>query len=201
MKRVVLIAALLAALAVAAPALGSGGNYVVDGGTAAEQAQVHAALDASSFPWGVVQQQIAIHVHRGIDSFALKGAFWVDADLLDAGSFSWGTVQHEYAHEVDYFLLSDAARTTLLASLGGTSWWQSPTGVTAHGELASERLASTLCWAYWPSPANALRPAGAHDESAAMAPAAFKTLLAGVLGHPELAPAARTIAAVSPARA
>ncbi len=124
---------------------------------------------------------------RGIDSFSLKGAFWIDADLLDAGSFSWGTVQHEYAHQVDFFLLDDPTRSALVATLGGASWWQALPG-TPWAELTSERFASTLSWAYWPSAANSAKPTSVRDASAAMAPAAFRATLASVLGRPDLAP-------------
>ena len=187
MRRLILIGAMLAALTVSPTAFAGGGNYVVVGGTSAEQAQVRAALNASSFPWSVVPDQITIHVKRGIDSFSLKGAFWIDADLLDAGSFSWGTVQHEYAHQVDFFLLDDPTRSTLVATLGGASWWQALPG-TPWAELTSERFASTLSWAYWPSAANSAKPTSVRDASAAMAPAAFRATLASVLGRPDLAP-------------
>ena len=187
MRRLILIGAMLAALTVSPTAFAGGGNYVVVGGTSAEQAQVRAALNASSFPWSVVPDQITIHVKRGIDSFSLKGAFWIDADLLDAGSFSWGTVQHEYAHQVDFFLLDDPTRSALVATLGGASWWQALPG-TPWAELTSERFASTLSWAYWPSAANSAKPTSVRDASAAMAPAAFRATLASVLGRPDLAP-------------
>ena len=187
MRRLILIGAMLAALTVSPAAFAGGGNYVVVGGSSAEQAQVRAALNASAFPWSIVPAQITIHVKRGIDSFSLKGAFWIDADLLDAGSFSWGTVQHEYAHQVAFFLLDDPTRSALVATLGGASWWQALPG-TPWAELTSERFASTLSWAYWQSAANSAKPTGLHDASAAMAPFAFKATLASVLGRPDLAP-------------
>ena len=190
-------AVVVASLALAAPALAGGGNYVVDGGTQAERAQVAAALDASAFPWSLVPQQIAIHVARGVDSFSLKGAIWLDSDLLDSGRFSWGTIQHEYAHQVDFFLLDDAERTALQPQLGGSSWWQTSAGLQ-HGNLGSERFASTLAWSYWQSSDNAMRPAGPHDESAALAPPLFRAQLAATLGQPELAAGpARVLAAVA----
>ena len=106
---------------------------------------------------------------------------------LNASSFNWSVVQHEYAHQVDFFLLNDTRRA-MLAGLGGKAWWATgatasgaPNGTLAHADLTSERFASTLAWAYWPSPSNSMRPTSTSDESAAMAPAAFRSLLARVL--------------------
>src|SRR5437763_1381636 len=98
---------MLAALATAVLALvlapgraeASGGTYAIDGGTPAEQSQVRQALNASSFPWGVVTAQIKVHIRRGANPAATAGEFWFDSDLLDAGELSWGVVQHEYAHQ------------------------------------------------------------------------------------------------------
>ncbi len=192
------LVAVATSLVLAAPALAGGGNYVVDGGTPVERAQVTAALDASSFPWSVVPQQISIHVARGIDSFGLKGAIWLDADLLDSGAFAWGTIQHEYAHQLDFFMLDDMQRAALQSRLGGSSWWQTSAELQ-HGDLASERFASTLAWAYWPSAQNSMRPAGQNDESAALPPAEFRAQLAAALGRPELAAApTRSLASVKP---
>ena len=178
-----------ATLAFAHDARAGGGHYVFDGGTAAEQAQVHGALDASSFDWSVVPVTVTVHIARGIGSSAAPGQIWLDADLLDAGTFAWGVVQHEYAHQVDFFLLSSAARAQLLTALGGAAWWQpsaaanAPDGTLQHASLASERFASTLAWSYWQSPSNALKPHGRGDESGAMAPAKFRRLLAGLLAQ------------------
>jgi hypothetical protein len=177
-----------AALAIAPAALAGGGNYVFEGGNAAQQKTVVSALSASSFPWDVVPGPIVVHIERGTASRALPGHVWLDADLLDSGRFSWGVVQHEYAHQVD-FLLLDADKRGRLAGLGGTAWWAAgaaaaaPNGAPAHAELTSERFASTLAWSYWPSSRNSMRPTSSNDESAAMAPAPFRALLGRVLSQ------------------
>jgi len=165
-------------------ALAAGGSYVFDGGTARQQGQVKAALDASSFDWNLVPATIAIHISRGHTSEAVKGEIWLDADLLNAGTFAWGVVQHEYAHQVDFFLLDDAKRAALAPQLGGQSWWQGAGAPLAHGQLTCERFASTLAWAYWPSARNSMKPQSRNDESSAMAPAAFRALIAQVLAAP-----------------
>jgi hypothetical protein len=132
---------------------------------------------------------VTVHIARGLGSSAAPGQIWLDADLLDSGTYAWGVVQHEYAHQVDFFLLSTSARTQLLTSLGGASWWQpsaaarAPDGTLQHASLASERFASTLAWAYWQSPANTLKPHDRSDESGAMAPAKFRQLLATLLSR------------------
>ncbi len=169
------------ALTLAGTATAAGGRYTFDGGTAPQQAQVRAALDASLFDWDRVPAQITIHIAPGLTSCGVPGEIFLDADLLDAGRFSWGVVQHEYAHQVDFFVLDDAMRERLGATLGGSSWWQTPAGLP-HGELTSERFASTLAWAYWPSPANSMRPASPREEAAAATPAAFRSLLGRLLG-------------------
>lgn len=188
------LAAALGALALAGSAHAAGGNYVFDGGTAAEQGQVRAALNASAFDWSLVPAQITIHIDRGASSEAMPGQIWLDADLLDSGKFSWGVTQHEYGHQVDFFLLDPAKRALLLSALGGKDWCYGVLGL-AHGDYGCERFASTLAWAYWPSRDNSMAPQSARDESAAMAPAKFRTLLAQLLAAPELA-SPRFVAAV-----
>jgi hypothetical protein len=47
--------------------------------------------------------------------------------------------------------------------------------------------------AYWQSPANSLKPATAKDESAAMAPGAFRQLLQRLLGIRNPAPPVITV--------
>ena len=164
--------------------------YWVDGGTPAEQATVRAGLAASLFPWQIVPAQVRIHIRPGVLSHAVPGEIWLDSDLLDAGRFSWAVIQHEFAHQVDFFLLNDASRAELAASLGGVSWWSStryalaPDGSLAHGQLTAERFASTLTWAYWPCRANVLRPESPTDESAALPPSQFRALLGSLLGLP-----------------
>lgn len=177
----VALAAGAAALALAGGAQAAGGTYVFDGGTAKQQRTVRAALNASTFDWGLVPATVTIHIRRGGDSYSLPGHIYLDGDLLDSGRFAWGTVQHEYAHEVDFFLLDPAKRERLNAALGGRDWCYGVSGL-AHSEYGCERFASTLAWTYWQSPDNAYRPESRRDESAAMAPAAFRTLLGDLLG-------------------
>jgi hypothetical protein len=174
------LAVAFAALASAGPALATGGNYVFDGGTAREQAQVHAALDASAFDWGVVPGPVTIHFVRGVDAEAAPGEIWIDPQLVDSGRFAWGIVQHEYAHQVDFFLFDNAIRTRLAQLLGASAWcWDVP-GFD-HAQYGCERFASTLAWAYWPSRFNALRPSSPDAESAAMPPAKFRALIGRLL--------------------
>ena len=189
MTRGFLTLAAAAIALVSAPAgHAAGGSYVFDGGTKQQQAQVRKALGASSFDWGVVPGRIVIHIERGLSSAAAPGEIWLDGDLLDAGMFSWGVVQHEYAHEVDFLLLNDEERSMLLELLGGQRWC-STTPTIRHEELGCERFASTLAWAYWPSPDNCMRPEGRRDESAALPAREFRALVARLipsLGRPEV---------------
>ncbi len=169
------------ALVWAASSRAAGGDYVFDGGTAAQHAEVRAALDASSFDWGRVPR-VTIHVAPGQESEAVPHEIWLDADLLNSGRFAWGIIQHEYAHEVDYLLLSDPLRASLGVQLGAREWYPG-TGL-AHDEYGCERFASTLAWAYWPSAANSLKPDGPNAESGAMEPASFRALMTRLLGVP-----------------
>jgi hypothetical protein len=191
---------LLAALSLvpAAPAAAAGGNYLLSGGTAYEQSQVTQALNASAFDWSLVPRTITIHIGRGIATEATPGDIWLDANLLDAGVFSWGTVQHEYAHQVDFFLLDDAKRQFLLGVLGGKDWCYDVAGL-AHAQHGCERFASTLAWAYWPSSRNIMKPTSSKDESAALAPAAFRAQLASLIGAPDAVP--RAVKAYAPPKA
>src|SRR5437764_9969330 len=104
---------LLAALVLAPSALAAGGSYAFDGGTRAQQGQVVAALNASSFNWSIVPGPIVIHIGRAEPPHAVAGQIWLDGALLDGGRFSWGVVQHEYAHQVDFALLTDPMRAQL----------------------------------------------------------------------------------------
>lgn len=173
----------LGALAFAPAALASGASYTFLGGTPAEQATVHAALDASSFNWGLLPQSIVVHVGAYGDSYSTYGAVYLDASLLDSGVFSWGVVQHEFAHQVDFFLLDDAKRAILQKDLGGTDWCYEQPGLK-HSDHGCERFASELAWAYWPSAENSMRPTAANDEAGAMPVAQFRTLLAQLIGAP-----------------
>jgi hypothetical protein len=153
-----------------------GGRYVFDGGTPRERREVGRALDVSGFDWSVVAAPVVIHIEPGVESRAIRGHVWLDADLLDAGTFAWGVVQHEYAHQVDFFLFDDADRELLLTKLGGKVWC-SESADLRHAELGCERFASTLAWAYWPSTKNCMRPDAPDDESAALPPAQFRALI------------------------
>jgi hypothetical protein len=163
-----------------------GGRYVFDGGTARQRAQVHAALEVSSFDWSIVPATVTIHLRKATDTYATRGEIWIDTDLLASGVFAWGPIQHEYAHQVDFFLLDDRQRTYLNGLLGGKAWAHDATKAALHGPghaaLGAERFASTLAWAYWASDANSLKPAGPGSESAAMAPGPFRALLERMLG-------------------
>ena len=154
--------------------------YRFEGGTAAERHVVARALEESSFDWSVIPATITVHIVRGLDSGASPGDIWLDADLLDGGTVADGVVQHEFAHEVDYLLFDDALRSRLLRLLGGRDWCYSVLGLP-HRAYGCERFASTLAWAYWPSPENAMKPMSARDEAAAMAPQRFRELMSTIL--------------------
>jgi len=178
-----LLICLTVASVAAEGARAAGGAYTFAGGTPREQATVRQALDASSFDWGLVPKTIVIHIARGTDSYAVPGEIWLDADLVDSGKWAWGPIQHEYGHQVDFFLLDDAKRAELGAALQTSAWcYDVPT--LAHDAYGCERFASTVSWAYWQSPDNALRPASRKDEAGALAPAAFRSLLAKLIGAP-----------------
>jgi hypothetical protein len=180
MRPLLLITAILAALALPATAHARGGNYVFDGATAAEQATVRAALDASRFDWDVVGARITIHVRRGIVSHSTPGHIWLDRDLVRAGRFAWATIQDEYAHQLDFFRFDDDVRRRLTAALGAKDWCYGVRGL-AHADYGCERFASMLVWTFWPSSENAYRPRSRADEAATLPPARFRALLSSVL--------------------
>jgi hypothetical protein len=182
----------------AQPAFAGGGSYAFAGGSATEQATVHAALDGSSFDWSLIPQTITVHVGAYGDSYSTYGNVFLDATLLDSGRFSWGVVQHEFAHQVDFFLLDDAKRALLQQQLGGMDWCYTITGL-AHAQHGCERFASELAWAYWPSADNSMRPSATNDEAGAMPVAAFRALLAELLGIPSVAAAPASVKAYAPA--
>jgi hypothetical protein len=185
-SRSALAAAISAALALTPPvaATASGGTYTFDGGTTAERSQVRAALNASSFDWGLIPVTIVVHIRPDLGaSYAIPGEVFVDAAVLDMDSFGWAIVQHEFGHEVDFFLLDDAKRATLKQALGVQAWCSS-TPPLPHSADGCERFASLVSWAYWPSPANALRPRSAVDEAGGIAPADFRALLDRLLDEP-----------------
>jgi hypothetical protein len=169
-------------LALTGHASASGGDYTVTGGSAGERAEVVRALEASTFDWDLVPAEVTIHVAPDTETYAAPGEIWIDAQLLDTGRFAWGIVQHEYAHQVDFFLFDDATRSRLNGLLHGVDWY----GVASpHHLRGDERFASTLAWAYWPSPQSALRPDSNAGESAAMRPASFRALMTRLVGAPQ----------------
>lgn len=169
-------------------ALASGGNYTFAGGTPAEQATVHAALQASSFNWGLIPSTITINIGAYGDSYSTYGNVYLDASLLDSGRFSWGVVQHEMGHQVDFFLFDDTKRAALDTALGGQNWCYSVQGL-AHSDYGCERFASELAWAYWPSADNSMKPGPGNVEASGMPVVAFRALLAQMLGVPSVAAA------------
>ena len=172
---------LLGALMFSSGAFARGAATVAfTGGTGTERSQVTRALGASSFDWSLLPARVTVHIGRDFDSEAAPGEVWLDANVLDAGRFSWGVVQHEFAHQVDFQLLSPDARDRFALLLGGSAWCGDSPAV-AHGDYGCERFASTLAWAYWPSANNCMKPTSSSDESAAMAPAAFRVALAEAL--------------------
>lgn len=178
-------AALVAACVVAPAASASGGNYVFQGGTPYEQLQVREALDASSFNWNLVTEQITIDIDPSVTrDQSIRGEIFLNPSLLDAGQVTWGVVQNEYAHQVDLFLLTDAQHAIFNSALGGTAWCYADQAGLQLSQYGCERFASTLAWAYWQSPVNCIQPAYVGDVAAGMPPAAFRALLTSQLGTP-----------------
>jgi hypothetical protein len=157
-------------------------GYSFVGGTPSEHATVKKALAASSFDWRVLPGRVTIHIGPGGACSASEGQIRLGSAMLAHGRAAWGIVQHEFAHQVDFFLLSPAERTTLEKQLGGEAWWAGREGFR-HDELGSERFASTLAWSYWPSPYNTLARY-AHVEATAMPAARFRRLLNRLLRVP-----------------
>jgi len=179
------LAVAVCALTIAPAALASGGHYTFAGGTPSEQRQVTQALEASSFDWNIVPVPVTVHIARDIPlSYSTPGQIWLDASLLDSGSFSWGVVQMEYGQQVQYTVLDAQARGELTSRLGARQWCYED-ATLPRGANACERFAATLAWSYWPSSANAMRPAGSGDWSASMSPRAFRRLLAQLIGAPD----------------
>jgi hypothetical protein len=171
------------ALVLPASALAGGGNYAFDGATPAERATVRAALNASSFDWGVVPQRVTIHVGAVGASHATPGHIWLDRDLLASGRFAWATVMDEYAHQVDFLVLDPLRRSILQQRLGASAWCYEVSGL-GHGAYGCERFSSMVAWAYWPSRESSYRPMSATDESASMPARDFRQLLAALVGVP-----------------
>ena len=183
LRRIVLLLAL--SLLLPAKALAAGGNYGFDGASPAERSTVRAALNASSFDWGIVQQHVTIHVARYGVSRSTPQHIWLDRGLLATGRFAWATVMDEYAHQVDFLTLDADRRAVLQQRLGASAWCYELEGV-AHGANGCERFASMVAWAYWPSKDNSYAPRSRWDESAAMSAGAFRQLLSSLVVAPAL---------------
>jgi hypothetical protein len=122
----------LVALALPAWASATGGRYTIVNGTRPERQTVVSALDASAFDWNLVRTRITIQIVRGLDSQAVPGTMWLDADLLDTGIFSWGVVQHEYAHQwTTSSSMTQSARNCCPHSAGARGATRPPVPLTA----------------------------------------------------------------------
>jgi hypothetical protein len=183
LRRLLILAVTLAALAVPGSALAGGGDYGFEGAGPAERSTVRAALNASAFDWSIVPQHVTIHVGPYGVSHSTPGNLWLDRGLLGAGRFSWATVMDEYAHQIDFQVLDASSRAVLQTKLGTSAWCYESAGL-AHGANGCERFSSMVAWAYWPSKDNSYRPASATDESASMPAAEFRNLLSSLVGKP-----------------
>ena len=176
------IAFLTAAACLALPATTSGavGSYTFDGGTKKERETVVAALEASSFDWGLVPATVTIRIADCGCAGSRPGLIVLDEELLSSApygrAYTWAIVQHEYAHQVWDFALDDGARALLRARLGGADFCYEQPGLP-HDAHACERFADTLAWAYWPDPDNPSR------WSRAMGARRFRALMAQLLGE------------------
>ena len=173
---------LATALVFSGGALASGGNYVFQGGTPTQQQTVKDALNASSFNWSLVTQQITIDIAPIAVDDSVPGTIYLDPSLLNSGEYSWGVVQNEYANQVDFFLLPQTADASINTALGGTVWCRDDNPGLQTAQYGCERFASTLAWAYWQNPENCINPADTGGISGAMAPAAFRAMLTSTLG-------------------
>jgi hypothetical protein len=181
LRRIVILLGLL--LLLPAQALAGGGNYGFEGASRAERSTVRAALNASSFDWGIVPDRITIHVGAYGVSRSTPRHIWLDRGLLAAGRFAWGTVMDEYAHQVDFLVLGEPHREVLQERLQASAWCYEREGV-AHSANGCERFASMVAWAYWPSKDNSYSPDSNVDESAAMPAPEFRRLLSTMVGTP-----------------
>jgi hypothetical protein len=183
LRRLLILAITLAALALPGSALAGGGDYGFEGAGPAERSTVRAALNASAFDWSIVRQHVTIHVGSYGVSHSTPGDIWLDRNLLSAGRFAWATVMDEYAHQIDFHVL-DAPRRAILQDKLGTKAWCYETEGLSHGANGCERFASMVAWAYWPSKDSSYRPGSPTDESASMRPAEFRNLLSSLVGMP-----------------
>lgn len=159
-------------------------SYSVEGGTAAQRAQLPAALGASSFDWSVIPAPIRVHLVPGVEPHSSPGHVWLDPRLLGTGRFAWATIQDEFAHQIDFYRLDDDARAQLNALLGSNVWCHAERDDLPHSAYGCERFTAVLVWAYWQAPDNAYRPTARTDESAAAPPARFRQVLDELLRPP-----------------
>lgn len=140
-------------------------------------------MDASSFNWGLVPEPITIRITNCGCAGAQPGEILLDEQTLTRSVFgpryAWGVVQHEFAHQVAWFLLDARDRALVRRRLGGGDWCYEDPSV-GHDDHSCERFASTLAWAYWPSPANVMRP------EAVMSARRFRLFLSRLLDRPTL---------------
>lgn len=156
------------------------GGYSFDGGTPLERATVRSALAASAFDWNVISGHVTVHIKAG-GCDAAKGQIWLDPGMLAYGRDAWGVIQHEFAHQVDFFVFDNQTRLKLTRLLGAKAWWPGDESFR-HDEYGAERFASTLAWAYWPSPHNILFRY-AHAEATAMPVLKFRRLMDALIEH------------------
>jgi len=189
-----LVVALPVTLALSGNALASGGNYVFQGGTPYQQLQVRDALNASTFNWSLVTQQVTIDISPSVvQDQSTPGQIFLNPSLLDSGEFSWGVVQTEYANQVDFLLLPQQDDAMFDTALGGTAWCYLDQAGLQLSQYGCERFAATLTWAYWQSPDNCIQPSEVGADAAGMPPAAFRALVASVLGNVTSAPTTATV--------
>jgi hypothetical protein len=179
-RRHIVVLVALAAFFVPAKAQAGGGAYVFSGGSEAARAQVRAALEASSFDWGLVPATVTVRIADCGCAGSRPGLVVLDEELLEAAPFgrayTWAIVQHEYAHQVWDFGLDDGARALLGERLGGADLCYEQPGLP-HDAHACERFGDTLAWAYWPDPDNPSR------SSRAMGARRFRALMAELFGE------------------
>ncbi len=185
LRRLLLLVSLGLLLPVSS-ALAAGGNYVFDGGTPRQQAQVRAALEISAFDWNLLPEQTVVHIGVYNVSHSAPGHVYLDGGLLSSGQFAWPTVMDEFAHQIDFFLL-DRVRRMILQERLGVSAWCYEVGGLAHSGYGCERFSSMVAWAYWPSQASSYRPKSKSDETATMAAGEFRNLLGDLIGAPRVA--------------
>lgn len=199
-----ILAVMVAALIFAGTAAAKGGSFAFDGGTPFEQQQVTQALAVSSFDFSQVTQAITVHIVPSTDphlaggteaGYSTPGDVWLSTYWLEFGQLGWGIVQHEFAHEIDYYVLTDAQRADLLKHLdpsGSTTSW------CDHAALYEARpcewFASELAYAFWPSDANIQAPNYTGNLSGHMTPTAFRAELDSLgLAQPQRVCTTRTI--------